>query len=387
MSTILKALRRLEEDHPGPDDASTGHAEETYPATDPRAADALRERILAEEYAAQASQPTPRESFGGRRTVAIAIAGLVAFAVGLGAYSLIGDSNLEPTKRSSTAQVAESPPPTPRPSATVREADAEEVAAKVSPPAPAQAPTQIRTQPPTSAPTPALALTPAPTPAPIQTASSESAPVAPSTAAASEAADDGSSAMEVAAVAPTRAARAADPRRATPANKASTPRPVSQPASNDESTPSVAAPFEASTAKPATSPITASTAKPATSPITASTAKPATPEYAAIDPQPEISTAEESRPGESRPAIAPPDVAPAKRPVLPDLSVVRTSWHPKPDRRSAKIRLEETQDVVTLRQGDAVGGLVIQEISPSAVLFKAGEVEVRRRVGQGGSRD
>jgi hypothetical protein len=40
---------------------------------------------------------------------------------------------------------------------------------------------------------------------------------------------------------------------------------------------------------------------------------------------------------------------------------------------------------LNLREGDAIGGLVIQEISPSAVLFKAGDVEVRRRVGHPGS--
>jgi hypothetical protein len=37
---------------------------------------------------------------------------------------------------------------------------------------------------------------------------------------------------------------------------------------------------------------------------------------------------------------------------------------------------------LNLREGDAVGGLVIREISPSAVVFNAGDVEIRRRVGQ-----
>ena len=68
---------------------------------------------------------------------------------------------------------------------------------------------------------------------------------------------------------------------------------------------------------------------------------------------------------------------------LPDVSVVRTSWHPDASRRSTRIRLEDTRELVTLRQGDAVGGLVVQEISPSAVIFAAGEIEIRRRVGQG----
>jgi hypothetical protein len=73
------------------------------------------------------------------------------------------------------------------------------------------------------------------------------------------------------------------------------------------------------------------------------------------------------------------------RPGLPELTIIRTAWHPAADRRSAKIRLEATDEILNLREGDAVGGLVIQEISPSAVVFKAGDVEIRRRVGHGGS--
>ena len=69
---------------------------------------------------------------------------------------------------------------------------------------------------------------------------------------------------------------------------------------------------------------------------------------------------------------------------VPDVSIVRTSWHPDATRRSARVRLEESNELVTLREGDAVGSLVVQEITPSAVVFSAGAVEIRRRVGQGG---
>jgi len=37
---------------------------------------------------------------------------------------------------------------------------------------------------------------------------------------------------------------------------------------------------------------------------------------------------------------------------------------------------------MTLREGDAIGKLVIQSISPSSVLFRIGDLEIRRRVGQ-----
>jgi hypothetical protein len=72
-------------------------------------------------------------------------------------------------------------------------------------------------------------------------------------------------------------------------------------------------------------------------------------------------------------------VAPAG---LPEITVVRTAWHPKPERRSAKVRIVETDELVTVREGDEVEGLVLQEITPSAVVFSAGDVEIRRRVGE-----
>jgi hypothetical protein len=66
---------------------------------------------------------------------------------------------------------------------------------------------------------------------------------------------------------------------------------------------------------------------------------------------------------------------------LPNVVVLHTTWHPASDRRSARIRLETTGEVVTLREGDAVSGMVLRQISPSSVLFLAGEVEFRQRVG------
>jgi len=37
-----------------------------------------------------------------------------------------------------------------------------------------------------------------------------------------------------------------------------------------------------------------------------------------------------------------------------------------------------------LREGDAVGPLVIKEITPSSVVFETEGLEIRRRVGDGG---
>jgi hypothetical protein len=102
MSTILKALRRLEEDGP-PKSA------DALPATDPRAADELRDRILLEESAAQASPETRRDP-----SKRIAMLGLVAAAAILilvfGIYMM---TTGEPTEPVEIAVSNVSPPPKP----------------------------------------------------------------------------------------------------------------------------------------------------------------------------------------------------------------------------------------------------------------------------------
>ena len=104
-------------------------------------------------------------------------------------------------------------------------------------------------------------------------------------------------------------------------------------------------------------------------------------------------------PGESRPAIgspapveskAKPEIAAVEEHAahrVPEVTVLRTAWHPSPSRRSTKLRMADTNETLTLKEGDAIGGLVVQEISPSAVLFLSGEIEIRLRVGQPGSGD
>ena len=96
MSTILKALRRLEDDDPkkkrtgAPPVLRDGLTPAPLPATDPRAADALRGRILAEEAAARVGaeprddeSPNPRRlrPFILRTLVASLLVAAVAFAV------------------------------------------------------------------------------------------------------------------------------------------------------------------------------------------------------------------------------------------------------------------------------------------------------------------
>ena len=67
---------------------------------------------------------------------------------------------------------------------------------------------------------------------------------------------------------------------------------------------------------------------------------------------------------------------------LPEVTVVRTAWHPKPDRRSAKLRIGADRELLSVHEGDSVSGLVLREITPSSVVFGAGDIEFRRRVGE-----
>jgi hypothetical protein len=389
MSTILKALRRLEEDGP-PKSA------DALPATDPRAADELRDRILLEESAAQASPETRRDP-----SKRIAMLGLVATAAILilvfGIYMM---TTGEPTEPVEIAVSNVSPPPkpilTPPPAparAATRALDANDTEAlagvvslhptmgrtidsdKGSAPAPApllaaapiavspqlplvSIPTTIEAAPPPVEEKPASGFT-SPTaveekpfaqltpPAPVEEKSIaespapvEEKPVARSTTPAPKVADE----MALAAVTPTPAMVEAQSERAVLPSEETRLEPLIQ------RTRSIPTPVEASA--------------------------------------PDVSTAiPKEAPSDSPPPSELPQAERLERPSLPDLTIVRTAWHPRADRRSTEIRLEATDEVLTLREGDSVAGRFIQEISPSAVLFKVGDVESRRRVGQTGAGD
>ena len=84
-----------------------------------------------------------------------------------------------------------------------------------------------------------------------------------------------------------------------------------------------------------------------------------------------------------RPAPAPRRAArPAPDPVIPSLVVASTVWHPDAARRLARVRLAGREGDVELREGDAVGSLVVSAIEPSGVVFLLGDLEVRLRVGE-----
>ena len=63
------------------------------------------------------------------------------------------------------------------------------------------------------------------------------------------------------------------------------------------------------------------------------------------------------------------------------IRVDRTWWHPMPERREAQLRLDAGSPQ-RLKEGDSVGGAVVTRIEPSGVVFTRNDREFRRLVGQ-----
>jgi hypothetical protein len=90
-------------------------------------------------------------------------------------------------------------------------------------------------------------------------------------------------------------------------------------------------------------------------------------------------SAEPTPPPAERPAAKSAQIA---RSPLPAVYVERTIWHPDADRRVAVIELEGSEQALELHEGDAVGTLVVGEIAPSGVSFYRDGALLRRRVGE-----
>jgi hypothetical protein len=66
-----------------------------------------------------------------------------------------------------------------------------------------------------------------------------------------------------------------------------------------------------------------------------------------------------------------------------DVSIVRTVWHPRPERRVAHVAAPGGGEVVELHEGDEFVGLRVSEIKLSGVVFERNGVLISRRVGEG----
>jgi len=84
-----------------------------------------------------------------------------------------------------------------------------------------------------------------------------------------------------------------------------------------------------------------------------------------------------------RPA-EPPRRDAARTPAPPgiDVHVVRTVWHPRPERRTALLETPEHETPRLYREGDAVGAAQVVRIEPSGVVFERDGRELRREVGR-----
>ena len=370
MSTILKALKRLEEDQPGGESTS---AENVGSDVAGPGADDLRERILAEERANPIGTVTyrdPSTSPGAgeaeadlrgatlRRYAPLAAAALVVLVIGgVVIPALLDVPNPTPARAPVALAPAEVPVPearvaSPEPSLLPRPRERDRTSVASSGPASMPAEVPARTArgaegvPPGTNEAEALSRRAAPV-EPAQPRRSEWVPVA-----------------ELPVASP-------------PVPRGPAPAPAAEP------------PVElALVESPRNPPATERGARGATENARSEAVVSSAPTRSDVAPEAwpgsKVSRPEDSVVSDDRPMAKTTDAKPIERvarPDVPDVTVLLTSWHPDASRRAARIRIEASEEVRTLSEGDAVGALVIKEISPSAVLFEAGEVEVRRRVG------
>ncbi len=135
-------------------------------------------------------------------------------------------------------------------------------------------------------------------------------------------------------------------------------------------------------------------AQPSAAPV--AQAKPA-PVVKAVEAQPSAAPLAQAAPVvkavEAQPSAAPvakPKLAPVAKAAKPKpvgkaqlegVRVAQTTWHPSAARRTAVVTLA-SGDEREVHEGDEVGGLVISKIEPSGVVFRDGSAEVRRRIGE-----
>ena len=82
------------------------------------------------------------------------------------------------------------------------------------------------------------------------------------------------------------------------------------------------------------------------------------------------------------PAASKPNTTAKAAALAPELAVLRTSWHPSPDRRLARVRITEGGAPREMREGETEGALHVMKIEPSAVVFMFQGREIRRSVGK-----
>lgn len=347
MSTILKALRRLEEDT----STSETNTDGALPATDPGAADELRGRLLAEESVARAAAAAHGDPDQRRRTIRLATVAVLIFGLGIGTYSLTAGNGSD-----RFGSVAPATPATAAIATTVPTVSA-------APPVAAAATTPAAV-PDASAAT-AYAVPAVPSVAAVLAVAPKITPPSLESEALVEDEPAGTAANEIPAE-----SVSVQSLSGTPAPTRSAPAPTIAVGSDSVR--------DGSTSASPSGPRDPTSDQPDISEDP--------PTVAARQLQPQLQSQPDPISGtpEPEPSLSPFEPKEVKRHdrlELPDLTIIRTAWHPIAERRTVKIRLEKSNELLTLREGDAVGGLVVKKISPSSVLFDAGDVEIRHRIG------
>src|SRR5262249_12781021 len=68
-------------------------------------------------------------------------------------------------------------------------------------------------------------------------------------------------------------------------------------------------------------------------------------------------------------------------PAASSLRVLRTSWHPRPEKRVAWVQAPGAAAPQAVHEGDRVEGWLVREIEPAAVVLSDGAGGIRRDVG------
>ena len=95
------------------------------------------------------------------------------------------------------------------------------------------------------------------------------------------------------------------------------------------------------------------------------------PQQRPIEPPPQVESASASTPRPPAP-LEPPELQRAGQGVaFPELRVESVRWHPEPERRVARVQLEEAGPL-EVRQGDIVAGVLVTLIDPAAIEIQLG---------------
>jgi len=119
-----------------------------------------------------------------------------------------------------------------------------------------------------------------------------------------------------------------------------------------------------------------STPEPA--PVEVAAARPAAPPAPPPAPKVEPEAKPEAPPERSFARKSPPRPS---GPHQPEVYVSRTVWHPDASRRVAYVEFDGRDEMIALREGDSIGPLTVTEIAPTGVSFDNRGSEFTRRVG------